>query len=317
MAYRQAQLRQNDDKGQLRPMTMTRNEFAAYEYLCRQTEARKWIEAVTSEKLTESDFHKALMDGVFLCKVGNLMYPDSLKRWNGPSSPRYKMIENIELFLACMEQNGIPKADLFDPIDLYEKKNMPKVVNTLFKFADSAKKKGFQIIWDQQKQLEFTPQEIQAAIKLEGVALWNKSSTSSNVSQDEQKKREDSKLKKEREEKEARETFARLQAESELQKKKAEEEARKAEEERRKQQEEEDRKKREAAEEEARRRKAEEDAIAKAIAQKSKDLEDQLRRKQSEEEKKRKQAQEEEALRKKILHDQEELLIEKKIRRKS
>ena len=50
-------------------LTMTRADFAAYEYLTRQSEAREWIETILNEKL-EEDFWRALADGIILCRLG-------------------------------------------------------------------------------------------------------------------------------------------------------------------------------------------------------------------------------------------------------
>jgi hypothetical protein len=67
----------------------------------------------------------------------------------------------------------ITKEELFSPIDLFEKKNMPKVLNTLENLAENAAKQGFTIKWKKRTNLEFSPKEIQEAKKLEGVDLWS------------------------------------------------------------------------------------------------------------------------------------------------
>ncbi len=71
-----------DDLGRKGPqfLTMGRAEFAAYEYLCRQTEAKEWIETIFQEKV-DDDFWKALADGVLLCKLSNVMWPNSIPKY--------------------------------------------------------------------------------------------------------------------------------------------------------------------------------------------------------------------------------------------
>jgi hypothetical protein len=61
-----------EDLGRKGPqfLTMTRADFAAYEYLLRQREAKEWIESVTKEKVSDEDFWKGTADGIVLCKLG-------------------------------------------------------------------------------------------------------------------------------------------------------------------------------------------------------------------------------------------------------
>lgn len=172
----------NKGGGGMKQFTMTRSDFAAYEYLCRQNEAKKWLEAILNETV-EADLSKSLSDGVLLCRVASIMFPDKIKKWNSAQSPKFKHFENIETFLKLLEDIGMPKKDLFQPIDLFEKKNMPQVLNSLMKLADTVHKQGFKIAWEktQRGSLDFTPKEIQDAKKLENVNLWNKTTTVNEV----------------------------------------------------------------------------------------------------------------------------------------
>lgn len=51
-------------------------------------------------------------------------------------------MENIAHFLAGADKLGVPKHDLFQTIDLYEKKNMTQVVDTIFAVSRYAYKAG-------------------------------------------------------------------------------------------------------------------------------------------------------------------------------
>lgn len=53
----------------------------------------------------------------------------------------FKQMENINNFLAGCEKFGVPKADLFQTIDLYERKNPLQVVQAIFAFARHVKKR--------------------------------------------------------------------------------------------------------------------------------------------------------------------------------
>jgi len=102
-------------------LTMGRADFAAYEYLCRQTEAKEWVEKILQEKIDE-DFWKATADGTILCRLANAMWPGCIPKFNGPNSYRFKLFENITMFLKACEDKGLSPIELFQPTDLYEKK---------------------------------------------------------------------------------------------------------------------------------------------------------------------------------------------------
>jgi Ras GTPase-activating-like protein IQGAP2/3 len=137
MPKRQDSVKASEEFGRKGPqfLTMTRADFAAYEYLCRQAEAKEWIEAVTGETLESPDLWKSLGNGVVLCKLANCMWPGCIPKWNPPNSFHFKLIENIELFLQVVSQKGLIKEDTFTALDLFEKKNMPLVLSSIYKLA--------------------------------------------------------------------------------------------------------------------------------------------------------------------------------------
>lgn len=57
------------------------------------------------------------------------------------------------------------RAQLFSPLDLYEEKNVPKVVHLLLVFAELAKKRGFETVLQHLNPLdvEFTEEEVHRA----------------------------------------------------------------------------------------------------------------------------------------------------------
>ena len=44
-------------------------------------------------------------------------------------------MENIQLFLKAAEAYGVPRASLFQTVDLYESRNMAQVLNTLLQLG--------------------------------------------------------------------------------------------------------------------------------------------------------------------------------------
>lgn len=61
---------------------MSRAEYAAYEFLCRQAECKGWMEAVINETLPDKDLHKSLGDGIFLIKLVNTVWPGSIPKYS-------------------------------------------------------------------------------------------------------------------------------------------------------------------------------------------------------------------------------------------
>ena len=73
----------------------------------------------------------ALQDGTILCNLLNKVQPLGSEIIVYRSKPRVSlwMLENIHLFLQGCLALGVHKSPetLFEPLDLFEKKNMPKV----------------------------------------------------------------------------------------------------------------------------------------------------------------------------------------------
>ena len=57
-----------------------------------------------------------------------------------PPPPPLLQMENINAFLQGAEKLGVPKSDLFQTVDLYERKNPLQVLDTIFAFARHASK---------------------------------------------------------------------------------------------------------------------------------------------------------------------------------
>ncbi|KAI9483111.1 MAG: calponin homology domain-containing protein [Benjaminiella poitrasii] len=106
----------------------------------REQEAKEWIENVIGEKFPSDDFAESLKDGVILCKLIGKVVPGQGK-YKQSKMPFIQM-ENISIFLRGAEALGVPKYDLFQTIDLYEKKNMTQVIDSIFSVSRYAYKAG-------------------------------------------------------------------------------------------------------------------------------------------------------------------------------
>merc|ERR1719282_250163 len=90
-----------------------------------------WISAVTGENVTTENIHENLKSGVVLCNLANKLCPGVVSKINNGKMPFVQM-ENINAFLVACKRIGVPDTDLFMTVDLFEAKNMPQVIQTLF-----------------------------------------------------------------------------------------------------------------------------------------------------------------------------------------
>ncbi|ORX65666.1 Rho GTPase activation protein [Linderina pennispora] len=108
-----------------------RKNLAAYEYLCHVSEAKEWIEACISEELPEIDtLEDSLRNGVGLAKLARTFCPEAVgKIYQQDSVKRsFKYTDNINFFLQAIRQVKLPRLFHFELTDLYDRKNMPRVI---------------------------------------------------------------------------------------------------------------------------------------------------------------------------------------------
>jgi len=95
-------------------------------------EAQEWIEAVLGSKFPAGSLYEdVLKDGVVLCKLINKIKPNSVPKVN-ESGGQFKFMENINNFQKALKDYGVPDIDVFQTVDLFEKKDISQVTNTLF-----------------------------------------------------------------------------------------------------------------------------------------------------------------------------------------
>ena len=110
-------------------MDKQRQFLQAYEYLCHIGEAKEWIEDITHKTLPPIvELEEALRNGVTLAEVVEALNPD--KRFRIFHHPRlqFRHSDNIAIFFRYLDEVGLPDLFRFELIDLYEKKNIPKVI---------------------------------------------------------------------------------------------------------------------------------------------------------------------------------------------
>lgn len=138
-----------------------------YEFLCRVAEAKKWIEKIINEELPsalELVTGNSMRDGVYLAKVTEKIKPELVKKII-PSGDHleFKHSQNINVFFSLVQYVGVPELFTFVLTDLYEKKDIPKVFETIHALANIINKNytgEVPEIENLSDQIEFTLEEI-------------------------------------------------------------------------------------------------------------------------------------------------------------
>ncbi|KAM5129461.1 ras GTPase-activating-like protein IQGAP3 [Mantella aurantiaca] len=152
-------------------MDEQRRENIAYQYLCHLEEAKRWMESCLNEDLPPpTELEESLRNGVTLAKLGNFFTPElvPLKRIYDIDQLRYKAAglhfrhtDNINYWRRAMSHIGLPT--LFQPetTDIYDKKNMPRVVYCIHALSLYLFKLGLAPqIQDLYGKVNFTEEEI-------------------------------------------------------------------------------------------------------------------------------------------------------------
>lgn len=110
-------------------MDKQRQFLQAYEYLCHIGEAKEWIEDVIHKPIPPIvQLEEALRDGVTLAEIVQALYPQQRMRIFRHEKLQFRHSDNIALFFRFLEDVEVPDLFRFELIDLYEKKNIPKVI---------------------------------------------------------------------------------------------------------------------------------------------------------------------------------------------
>ncbi|PYH49103.1 putative Ras GTPase activating protein [Aspergillus saccharolyticus JOP 1030-1] len=124
-------------------MDKQRQFLQAYEYLCHIGEAKEWIEEVIQKQIPPIvQLEEALRDGVTLAEVVQAMNPNRTFRIFRHPKLQYRHSDNIALFFRFLDDVELPELFRFELIDLYEKKNIPKVIHCVHALSWLLFKKG-------------------------------------------------------------------------------------------------------------------------------------------------------------------------------
>uniref|UniRef100_A0A671R1J3 Ras GTPase-activating-like protein IQGAP1 n=1 Tax=Sinocyclocheilus anshuiensis TaxID=1608454 RepID=A0A671R1J3_9TELE len=128
----------DDERLSAEEMDERRRQNIAYEYLCHLEEAKQWMEACLGEQLPPTtELEHGLRNGVYLGKLAKFFAPQlvSEKKIYDRDQSRYKHsglhfrhTDNTVQWLRAMESVGLPKIFYPETTDVYDRKNMPKVI---------------------------------------------------------------------------------------------------------------------------------------------------------------------------------------------
>uniref|UniRef100_G1PDV0 IQ motif containing GTPase activating protein 3 n=1 Tax=Myotis lucifugus TaxID=59463 RepID=G1PDV0_MYOLU len=127
-----------DERLTAEEMDEQRRQNVAYQYLCRLEEAKRWMEACLKEELPPPvELEENLRNGVLLAKLGHRFAPSvvPLKKIYDMEQLRYQATglhfrhtDNINFWLSAIAHIGLPSTFFPETTDIYDKKNMPRVV---------------------------------------------------------------------------------------------------------------------------------------------------------------------------------------------
>ncbi|EGR48215.1 RasGAP protein [Trichoderma reesei QM6a] len=149
-------------------MDKQRRFLQAYEYLCHIGEAKEWIEDVIQQTLPPIvELEEALRDGVTLAEVVESLNPDRRYRIFRNPKLQFRHSDNIAIFFRYLDEVELPDLFRFELIDLYEKKNIPKVIYCIHALSWLLFRKGIVDfrIGNLIGQLEFEHHELEAMQK--------------------------------------------------------------------------------------------------------------------------------------------------------
>ncbi|XP_077292086.1 muscle-specific protein 20 transgelin [Arctopsyche grandis] len=98
----------------------------------QEKEAQEWMETILGAKFPPGELYEdVIKDGTVLCQLMNKICPGSVAKIN-TSGGQFKMMENINNFQGALKNYGVCDIDVFQTVDLWDKKDISQVTSTLF-----------------------------------------------------------------------------------------------------------------------------------------------------------------------------------------
>ncbi|XP_009464109.1 PREDICTED: ras GTPase-activating-like protein IQGAP2 [Nipponia nippon] len=136
-------------------MDERRRQNIAYEYLCHLEEAKRWMEVCLEEELPPTtELEEGLRNGVYLAKLAKFFAPNR-------SGLHFRHTDNTVQWLRAMESIGLPKIFYPETTDVYDRKNIPRMIYCIHALSLYLFKLGLAPqIQDLLGKVDFTEEEI-------------------------------------------------------------------------------------------------------------------------------------------------------------
>ncbi|CAG8751610.1 14667_t:CDS:2, partial [Acaulospora morrowiae] len=153
-----------------------RKNIQAYEYLCHIGEAKEWIESCVGEEIDPVIMlEESLRNGIALAKLARSFEPSVVKRIFESPKLQFRHSDNINYFFAAIKKVKLPNIFWFELTDLYEKKNIPKVIYCIHALSHLLSRRGLTTrIKNLVGKLEFTDEQLhmtQKGLDASGVTM--------------------------------------------------------------------------------------------------------------------------------------------------
>jgi hypothetical protein len=123
--------------------TIRRGDFEKAFYDALEGEIVDWFTKCLPqdfENMKNVNFHESIKDGVLICKLLQLIDKNNLQKYNPQPKTAANCMDNIELFINGVKHLGVKVS--FTSVDLYEQKNMKKVINSIHELGIYSNKLG-------------------------------------------------------------------------------------------------------------------------------------------------------------------------------
>ncbi|KAI8639558.1 hypothetical protein BD408DRAFT_371421 [Parasitella parasitica] len=170
---------QKDDKVQNSQwMDKQRSNLLAYEYLCHIGEAKEWIEDCLQDEIDPIiKLEESMRNGIVLAKLGDWFAPGIVRKIFQDTKLQFRHSDNINYFFEALKVARLPQIFWFELTDLYEKKNIPKVIYCIHALSHLLARRNLAPnIKNLLGQLQFTNEELSATqrhLDMSGVAMPN------------------------------------------------------------------------------------------------------------------------------------------------
>ncbi|KAG1495134.1 hypothetical protein G6F46_001406 [Rhizopus delemar] len=170
---------QKDDKTNTSQwMDKQRTNLLAYEYLCHIGEAKEWIEDCLQDEIDPIiKLEETMRNGVVLARLANWFAPGTARKIFQDSKLQFRHSDNINYFFEALKLIKLPQIFWFELTDLYEKKNIPKVIYCIHALSHLlARRNMAPNIKNLLGQLQFTSEELsttQRHLDMSGVPMPN------------------------------------------------------------------------------------------------------------------------------------------------